>query len=93
MSIHFDLILGKDWCETTNCEISFKTHSVTCDDTDGRRHTLLTQATDRPTLCPIVSAIHLEQSLQLDDMLYVVNVTEGHNHVNAAHADTVPNDA
>ena len=26
-------------------------------------------------------------------MLYVVNVTEGHNHVNAAHADTVPNDA
>ena len=52
MSNHFDLILGEDWCETTNCEISFKTHSVTCDDTDGRRHTLLTQATDRPTLCP-----------------------------------------
>ena len=26
-------------------------------------------------------------------MLYVVNVTEGHNHVSAVHADTVPNDA
>ena len=54
---------------------------------------LLTQATDGPTLCPIVSAIHLEQSLQLDDMLYVVNVTEEHDHVNAVHSDTVPNDA
>ena len=76
----------------TSCEISFKTHSPKCDDTDGRCHTLLTQATDGPTLCPIVSAIHLEQTLQQDDMLYVVSVTEGHGHVNAVHSDTVPND-
>ena len=25
-------------------------------------------------------------------MLYVVNVTEGHGHVNAVHTDTTPND-
>ena len=67
---HFDLILGEDWCETISCQISFKTHSLKCDDTDGRCHTLLTQATDGPTLCPIVSAIHLEQSLQQDDSAY-----------------------
>ena len=92
MSDHFDLILGEDWCESTSCEISFKTYSLKCDDADGRSHTLLTQATDGPTLCPIVSAIHLEQSLQQDDMLYVVNVIEGHGHVNAVHSDTMPND-
>ena len=92
MSDHFDLILGEDWCESTSCEISFKTYSLKCDDADGRRHTLLTQATDGPTLCRIVSAIHLEQSLQQDDMLYVVNVIEGHGHVNAVHSDTMPND-
>ena len=86
MSDHFDLILGEDWCETTSCEISFKTHSLKCIDAEGRCHTLLTQATDGPTLCPIVSAIHLEQSLQQDDMLYVVNVTEGHYYVNTVHS-------
>ena len=31
MCDHFDLILGEDWCETTNCEISFKTHSLGID--------------------------------------------------------------
>ena len=93
MSDHFDLILGEDWCETTHCEISFKTRSLKCGDIDGRCHTLLTQATDEPTSCSIVSVIHLEQSLQTDDMLYVVNVVEGHDHVNAVHSDQVPNDA
>ena len=91
MSDHFDLIL---WCELTSCEISFKTYSLKCDDADGRRHTLLTQATDgrTPTLCPIVSTSHLEQSLQQNDMLHVVNVIEGHGHVNAVHSDATPND-
>ena len=54
--------------------------------------TVATKATNGPTLCPIVSAIQLEQSLQQNDMLYVVNVIEGHGHVNAVHSDTTPND-
>ena len=43
-------------------------------------------------MCPIVAAVHLEQSLQLDDLLYLVNVTEGHHNVNAMHAEQLPND-
>ena len=40
----------------------------------GRSHKLLTQADNKDTLCPIVSAIHLE--LQLDDQMYIAQVTE-----------------
>ena len=50
--------------------------------------TFVPSCTDGPTLCPIVSAIHLEQSLQQDDMLYVVN-----DHVKSVQSDTVPNNA
>ena len=92
MSQQFDIILGEDWCQQTGCEISYRTHSVSCHDVNGRGHTLLTQATDTATLCQIVAAVHLEQSLQLDDLLYLVNVTEGHHHVNAMHAEQLPND-
>ena len=67
--------------------------SLTCDNIDGCCHTLLTQATDGPTLCPIVSAVHFGTSLQQDEMLYVVNVTGEYNCVNALHSNMVPNDA
>ncbi len=43
-------------------------------------------------LCPIVSAIHLEESLQQDDLLYLVHFTEGHHHVNAVQSEQLPDD-
>ena len=92
MSEHFDVILGEDWCEQTHCEISYKSYSLICRDAQGRSHKLLTQSTETDTLCPIVSAIHLESTLQQDDLLYVVNVTEGHHHCNAAQSEPVPHD-
>ena len=93
MSQHFDIILGETWCVETGCEISYKSHSLTCVDTDGRRHKLLTQSTETSMLCPIISAVHLEDSLQHDDLLYLVNVTEGHDHVNAVQSEQLPNDS
>ena len=93
MSDHFDLILAEDWCESTHSEISYKTHKVSCHDTAGRCHKLLTQAPLRNTLCPIVSVIHLDKSLQHDDILYLVNVTDGHEHANTGHVDSASTDA
>ena len=61
MSQHSDIILGETWCVETGCEISYKSHSLTCVDTDGRRHKLLTQSTETSMLCPIISAVHLEE--------------------------------
>ena len=59
MSQQFDIILGEDWCQETNCVISYKSHSLNCIDENGCSHRLLTQATDSSTLCPIVSAVNL----------------------------------
>jgi len=92
MSEQFDIILGEDWCEQSKCEISYKTYSLTCNDSTGHRHRLLTQNTDTSVLCPIVSAIHLEESLQQDDLLYLVHVTEGHRHDNAVQSEQLPDD-
>ena len=44
-------------------------------------------------LCPMVSAVHLEASLQQDDTLFLVNVTEGNHHVNAEHSNSASTDS
>ena len=59
-----------------------KTHILTCDDIRGRSHQLLTQSTEHDTLCPKLDVVHLEASLHQDDMLFLVNNTEGHHHIN-----------
>ena len=78
MSQQFEIILGEGWCEQTSCKISYKSCSVSCNDTNGCSHTLLTQATKTATLCPIVSAVYLvvicESTLQQDDLLYVARI-------------------
>ena len=93
MSDAFDVILGETWCEETSCEISYKTYSLTCADSNGHRHKLLTQSTQTTSLCPIVSAMHLHDTLDDDDLIYLVNVIEGHEHVNAVQSEPLPQDA
>ena len=75
-------------------ELLYKTYSLTCNDSTGHRHRWLTQNTQSDTfvLCPIVSTIHLEESLQQDDLLYLVHFTEGHHHVNAVQSEQLPDD-
>ena len=93
MSDAFDVILGETWCDETSCEISYTTYSLTCADSNGRRHKLLTQSTQAASLCPIVSAMHLRDTLDDDDLIYLVNVIEGHEHVNAVQSEPIPQDA
>ena len=76
MSESFDVILGQDWCKQVGCNISFAKNLVTVSDLIGSRIDLIPQATDVDVLCPIVNAIDLEASLEDDDLLFMVHVTE-----------------
>ena len=85
MSDAFDVILGQDWCQRTNAEISFVTNTVKVSDSIGRRVEFLPQEIGVEQLCPIVSAVQLEASLEDQDLLYMVHVTEVEQPTQSEH--------
>ena len=81
----FDVILGQDWCERVCADISFDNHTVVVSDSIGKRIKLIPQDTDIDVLCPLVSAVQLEHSLEDGDLLYMVHVTEADQSDASAH--------
>ena len=101
MSEQFDIIFGQNWLKAAKCNIDYTFDRLTCTDHAGRKRTLLPQEHDADIICPIVSAMHLEEGLQDQDQLYIVQVRESDtafapapaSQVNVVNAESVPDDA
>lgn len=68
MSDQFGTFFGQDCLKQAKC-IDYMADRLTCTDHAGGKHTLLPQEHDADITCRILSAMHLEEGLQDQDLL------------------------
>ena len=100
MSDQFDMIFGQYWLRQAKCTIDHVTHCL-----DAlimlAANALLPQVQDANSIQPIVSAMHLEEDLHVQDLLYALQVRNSDPTAaqapafqgNAGSAWSVPDDA
>lgn len=75
MNSNFDVILGRDWCNTVNCDILYSLGLVRFQSAStGKFHEIVLQPVSHGVLCPIISSVDLDKQ-----MTQSIHAMSGHN--------------
>ena len=90
MNSHFDVILGRDWCNYVACDILYSAGLMRFQSpATGKFHEVVLQPVSHGIVCPVISSVDLDKHIEAGDTVYICHVTAQAAESNASDHDKV----